>query len=161
MKINRANMMNPLLCRLFFAKDLPLAFVAGLRLHHIDEQSCNVQIKYGWRNTNPFGSMYFAAQCMASELSTGALGMIAREECAPNRPAMLVSQMKSSFSKPARGLITFKCENGLEIKEAIKIALRDASSERVLCTSKGFDEAGDQVSEFEYEWWFSSRKKKT
>ena len=158
-KINHKNMMNPVGYRLFFLKNLPLAFVAGLRVKHIDDQMCDIQIKYGWRNTNPFGSMYFAAQCMASELSTGALGMMYREEQAPNRPKMLVSEMKSTFAKPAKGLITFRCEDGLAIKEGIATAMANGSSERVVCTSKGFDESGDQVSEFNYEWWFSARRR--
>ena len=160
----RANFTKPWAYKLFFLKNLPLALVAGLEVKSLSETSCEVSIKYGWRNTNPFGSMYFAAQAMASELSTGALGMIAREAASQNGqikpPAMLVSSMNASFVKPARGLIVYRCENGAEVFSAVNLAMERRSSERVLCKTIGRDESGAEVSTFEYEWWFSNKDKK-
>lgn len=47
----------PLAYRLFFAKNLPLALFAGLNLEALTRNTAIVSIRYGWRNTNPFGSM--------------------------------------------------------------------------------------------------------
>lgn len=95
---------------------------------------------------------------MGSELSTGVFGMVSRQSRTV-ATKMLVSNMSASFSKPARGTIRYTCNDGIAVDDAVARAIENASSERVLCTSIGTDEMGDVVSRFEYEWWFSSRKK--
>ena len=61
----------------FLAFKLPSAYLCGVRLQSIDQKNAKVTVRYRWINQNPFNSMYFAVQSMASELSTGAL-MIAK-----------------------------------------------------------------------------------
>ncbi|MCH1548000.1 MAG: thioesterase, partial [Flavobacteriaceae bacterium] len=56
---------------LFLLFDLPSAFFCGVRLTHLDNNNCNVIIKHSWFNKNPFKSIFWAAQGMAAELSTG------------------------------------------------------------------------------------------
>ena len=70
-------MQSPLGFRAFLGLKLPLAAFAGLRVDEFTAERCAVSLPYGWRTQNPFNSIYFAAQCMAAELSTGALAMLA------------------------------------------------------------------------------------
>ena len=65
---------------------------------------------------------------------------------------MLVAKNQASFSKKARGRITFTCNDGNHIKEVIDNAI--ASGEGRICTmtSVGRDSDGDIVSTFEFEW---------
>jgi hypothetical protein len=56
---------------------LPSAWFTGVRLVSVDTQRGVASVPYGWRSQNPFRSTYFAAQAMAAELSTGALGPMA------------------------------------------------------------------------------------
>ena len=67
MKITKGNVNK------FLMVKLPAAYFCGVRLKKIEENSCITSVKYKWIKQNPFGSMYFAVQAMASELSTGAL----------------------------------------------------------------------------------------
>ena len=102
----RRKMKNPILMRLFMLAKLPLGLFAGMRLESIDTDRCRPVIRYGWRNTNPFRSMYFAAQSMAAELSTGALALLA-VELAPQSVAMLITGLESTFGKKATGVVSF------------------------------------------------------
>src|SRR3974390_244448 len=55
---------------------LPLGAFSGMRLKQLDDQVCRVTLPGGWRTQNPFRSTYFAAQCMAAEMSTGAPALV-------------------------------------------------------------------------------------
>ncbi|MDC8003520.1 DUF4442 domain-containing protein [Aureisphaera galaxeae] len=130
---------------------LPSAYFAGVRAKEISEAHCVTSVKHKWINQNPFKSMFWAVQGMAAELSTGALVMsYIRENKA--RVSMLVANNKATFSKKAKGRITFLCEDGLKIKEAIEKTVE--TGEGVTCWMKavGKDRDGDIVSEFEFEW---------
>ena len=70
-------------------------------------------------NTNPFKSMYFAAQSMAAELSTGALAMLA-VDLAPQSVALLITGLETTFGKKATGVVTFTCEDGEKIFAAVR-----------------------------------------
>jgi len=59
-------MLNPWMMRLFLLAKLPLGFMAGLRVKHLDRHRCQATVPYGWRPQNPFRSTYFAAQAMAA-----------------------------------------------------------------------------------------------
>ena len=58
---------------LFLFKDLPSAWLCGVRVIKLDDQCCHVKVKHNWFNSNPFKSLYWAVQGMASELATGML----------------------------------------------------------------------------------------
>ena len=62
--------------------------------------------------------MFWAVQGMAAELSTGALVMAKIKESNKNI-SMLVANNKGTFSKKARGRITFTCNDGIIVDEAI------------------------------------------
>ena len=101
---------------LFFK--LPSAFLCGVRVKQIDEKKCVVSVKHRWINQNPFNSMYFAVQAMAAELAAGALVMY-QIQMSGRKISMLVANNKGNFTKKATGRITFVCNDGHLIAEAI------------------------------------------
>ncbi|GGB75499.1 thioesterase [Flavobacterium suaedae] len=134
---------------LFFK--LPSAYWCGVRVKNISENTCVASVKHKWFNQNPFNSMYFAVQAMAAELTTGALVMYQIKKSG-KKISMLVANNKSNFSKKARGQITFTCNDGHVLKEAIEKAISTGEGQTFWMNSTGVDEKGDQVSEFEFEW---------
>lgn len=134
---------------LFFK--LPSAYWSGVRVKAISEDTCTSAVKHKWFNQNPFNSMYFAVQAMAAELTTGALVMYQIKKSG-KKISMLVANNKSSFSKKARGRITFTCNDGHILKDAIEKAVSTGEGQTFWMKSTGVDEKGDQVSEFEFEW---------
>lgn len=134
---------------LFFK--LPSAFWSGVRVRKISEVSCEVTVKHRWFNQNPFNSMYFAVQAMAAELTTGALVMY-QIQLSGKKISMLVANNKGNFSKKARGRITFVCNDGHLIEEAIKNTIATGEGQTFWMKSIGRDEKGGQVSEMEFEW---------
>ena len=95
--------------------------------------------------------MFWAVQGMAAELSTGAFLMVKIK--ATNRPiSMLVINNKASFTKKAKGLIRFSCDQGAAVDAAIQKAIATGEGQRFILTSYGIDADGAQVSSFDFEW---------
>lgn len=136
---------------LFILFKLPSAFLCGVRAKFIDNTKCQALVKYQWINQNPFNSMYFAVQAMAAELTTGAL-VLSQIRDSKKNISMLVANSKSNFSKKAIGRITFTCNDGLLIENAIKQAIATNEGQTIWMKSIGINEQGDQVSEFDFEW---------
>ena len=95
--------------------------------------------------------MFWAVQGMAAELATGALLMNKIKE-SNKSISMLVVNNKASFSKKAKGLITFSCTQGADVDVAIKKAITTREGQRFFLTANGIDQNGDEVSSFEFEW---------
>ncbi|WP_327018351.1 DUF4442 domain-containing protein [Croceibacter atlanticus] len=134
---------------LFFK--LPSAWWCGVRLKEIDANRASVSVKHKWFNQNPFKSMYFAVQAMASELSTGALVMNSIR--AKGKPvSMLVANNKATFTKKATGRIYFECLDGQAIAEAIDKTIATGEGQTQWMKSVGKNEDGIIVSEFHFEW---------
>lgn len=152
----RRKMTNPLLMRLFMLAKLPLGLFAGMRLDSIDAERCRTVIRYGWRNTNPFRSMYFAAQSMAAELSTGALAMLA-VELAPRSVAMLITGLETTFGKKATGVVSFTCEDGAKMFAAVRETLATGEPAVVRAETVGRMADGTEVSRFVFTWSFKRR----
>lgn len=134
---------------LFFK--LPSAFWCGVRVKAISLTECVVTVKHRWINQNPFNSMYFAVQAMAAELSTGTLVMYHIKKSGRNI-SMLVANNKSTFTKKARGRITFTCTDGHLIEQAIQQTIATGEGQTFWMKSTGKDEKGDVVSELHFEW---------
>lgn len=134
---------------LFFK--LPSAFICGVRVKTINETTCLATVKHRWINQNPFNSMYFAVQAMAAELTTGALVMLHIRESG-KKISMLVANNKSNFTKKATGRITFTCNNGNLIKDAIQKTIETGEGQTFWMKSIGINEKGEQVSELDFEW---------
>ena len=130
---------------------LPSAWWCGVRLRYIDQQKAIVTVKHKWFNQNPFNSMFWAVQGMAAELSTGAM-MIDQINATGKKISMLVANNKANFTKKATGKITFTCEDGHLIKEALEKTIATGEGQTVWMKSIGVNTDGVVVSTFEFEW---------
>ena len=141
----------PLKLNIFLFFKLPSAFWSGVRVKSILKEQCVVTVKHRWFNQNPFKSMYFAVQAMAAELTTGALVMIQIKKSEKNI-SMLVANNNSNFSKKATGRITFTCNDGNLIEEAIKQTIDTGEGQTIWMKSVGVNEKREKVSEMNFEW---------
>lgn len=130
---------------------LPSAWWCGVRLRYLDESKAIVTVKHRWINQNPFNSMFWAVQGMAAELTTGAL-MIDQIQTTGKKISMLVANNKANFSKKATGKITFTCEDGHLIKEALEKTIATGEGQTVWMKSVGVNVEGVVVSTFHFEW---------
>jgi hypothetical protein len=132
---------------------LPAAWWSGVRVAILTSMTCTTYVRYGWRNQNPFRSMYFAVQAMAAELSTGALILKHLEE-KDLKVSMLVLGMKSKYYKKAVGKIKFICLDGDKINHSL-LGLGEKNSKcTCILESNAYNESGDLVASFEFEWTF-------
>lgn len=130
---------------------LPSAYLCGVRTTYIDASKCIVTVKHRWINQNPFKSMFWAVQGMAAEFSTGAL-MISKIQASGKQVSMLVTSNSATFTKKATGKITFTCNDGNLIDEALNRAIETGDGQTVSMTSVGVNEEGVEVSTFVFEW---------
>jgi hypothetical protein len=130
---------------------LPLAYLGGVRVKTLSEEQATVKISHKWMNQNPFKSMFWAAQGMAAEMSTGVLVMKAIEE-SKEKVSMLVTHQEANFYKKATGKIIFTCAGGKEISEAVKTSKETNEGQVVVLIAEGKNEEGVLVSKFSFEW---------
>ena len=144
-------MFTPRKLNLFLLFKLPSAYFSGVRLKTILKDEVEVIVRHRWINQNPFKSMYWATQGMASELTTG---ILVKKEIVESghKFSMLVTEQKGIFTKKALGKITFTCKDGAKLKKTIDLAIKTGEGQTINLISDGFDEAGDKVSSFEYQW---------
>ena len=135
----------------FLMLKLPSAWLTGVRVKEISSEKCITGVTHKWINQNPFNSLYFAVQAMAAELSTGALVMNAIQK-SEKKVSMLVAQNRSRFTKKATGKITFVCEEGGAVDDAVTRALTTGEGQTFWMKSSGFNADGAEVSVFEFEW---------
>ena len=57
----------------FLLYKLPAAWLTGVRVTSINDDKCEVKVRFRWINQNPYRSMFWAVQGMAAELTTGML----------------------------------------------------------------------------------------
>ncbi len=136
---------------------LPSAFFTGVRVMEIDAHQCKVGVRHRWINQNPFGSLYFAVQAMAAELSTGAL-VIRHIQDSGKNVSMLVARNESTFSKKAKGKIVFECLDGDLAKQLIDEAIRTGEGKTFWMESVGRDQVTDVVASFRFEWTVKIKK---
>ena len=129
---------------------LPAAWLTGVRILSISDAKCEVKVRFKWINQNPYRSMFWAVQGMAAELTTGMLLTKSIQESNTNISMLLVGN-KSNFYKKAVGKIKFVCDQGETAKELINLTKKNITHKAWL-KAKGFDETGDIVSEFDFEW---------
>jgi hypothetical protein len=140
----------------FLLFKLPAAFFCGVRTKVLDDTTCVVSVKHRWINQNPFNSMFWAVQGMAAELTTGALVMAKAKESG-KKISMLVVTNNASFTKKATGIITFMCDEGHKVDDAIANAIETGEGQTVWLNSKGINTEGLQVSDFNFEWTLKIR----
>lgn len=138
---------------------LPLAWIAGSRVKRIDTEGCDIGMPFGWRNQNPFQSMYFAAQSMSAEMSTGMLCMLAIENSGESI-AMLVSDNRAQFTKKVDGNVIFTCNDGKKMFDAVAETCRTGEPVLVEMNTVGVLDNGVEASNFTFVWTVKKRSKK-
>jgi hypothetical protein len=142
--------------KLYLLKHLPAAFFSGIKLKEISEEKALVTIPFKYMTKNPFRSVYFASQAMAAELATGILALANIYGRIP-RVSMLVLEMKANFEKKAVTNLTFECNEGLKIKEAVEKSIETNEGVSVTVRSVGKDKTGEIVSVFHFTWTFKPK----
>jgi len=140
----------------FLMFKLPSAYFSGVRVKSINDVEAIATVKHKWINQNPFKSLYWATQGMASELATGILVMKQIAE-SDTKISMLVTHQQGAFTKKATGRINFICKDGAAVKAAIDRTIASGEGETLTMTAEGFDEQGDSVSKFEYIWGLKAK----
>ena len=125
-------------------------------MRDLNDKKCIISVRHNWFNSNPFKSLYWAVQGMASELATG-LAIIDYANKNKLKMSMLVISNESKFLKKAKGLIRFECNQVNSIKKTLSTLSKNKNTDKIKLTSIGYDESGDVVSEFIYEWSFKLR----
>ena len=136
---------------------LPLAYLGGVRVKILSNDKAVVKIKHKWINQNPFKSMFWAAQGMAAEMSTGVLVMQEIEK-SNRKVSMLVTHQESDFFKKATGSILFTCKGGNEIRDAIEESIKTGEGQVIVLTSEGKNKEGVIVSIFQFHWSLRVKK---
>ena len=144
-------MITPKKLNTFLIFKLPSAYLCGVRTKYLDEKKCVVSVKHKWINQNPFNSMFWAVQGMAAELATGAMVMVKIKESG-HRVSMLVANNKATFTKKATGRITFTCNDGHVIDQALEKTIQTGEGQTFWMQSIGKNEDGTVVSTFDFEW---------
>lgn len=152
----RRRLLRPWNFRLYLWARLPLAACAGLSLRRLDEAGCTVALPGGWRTQNPFRSMYFAAQSMAAEMSTGAPAMMLAEGASAS-VSMLVREVRGVFTRRIQGEAEFTFEDLAGMRETVDRAVATGESESFVARSVGRNRDGGAASEFEITWSFKRR----
>ena len=143
--------LTPRKLNIFTIFKLPSAYLCGVRTKYINGTKCVVTVKHRWINQNPFNSMFWAVQGMAAEFSTGAL-VIAKIKDSGKKVSMLVTSNSATFTKKATGRITFTCNDGNLIDDALKKTIETGDGQTLQMTSVGINEEGIEVSAFVFEW---------
>ena len=141
----------------FLFKDLPSAWLCGIRVKDLNDKKCIISVRHNWFNSNPFKSLYWAVQGMASELATG-LAIIDFANKNKLKISMLVISNESKFLKKAKGLIRFECDQVNTLKKTLSSLSKNKTTDKIKLKSTGYDESGDVVSEFIYEWSFKLKE---
>jgi len=152
----RQQVLNPMKLRLFMLQNLPMAWLAGLRLRELTPEHAVVTVRFKHLTKNPFKSIYFACLAMAAELASGMQAMMHVQAGTP--ASMLVVGMEADFTKKAVGLISFACPDGPRIAQALAESRATGEGRTVVATSTGTDEAGDVVAVFRITWSFRAKK---
>ena len=106
---------------------MPLLAMAGPRVRRLDEEACEIELPFGWRTRNIFGTMYFGASLMAAEATTGGL-VLYRDALEVAETSFIVTGVSADFVDKAESAVTFRCDQGAEVAAAFEEA--KGSSER-------------------------------
>ena len=136
---------------------LPSAWFAGVQVEELTEQKATISVRQKWFNKNPFRSIYVAVLSMPAEISTGILCMGALYKRKPS-VSMLAVGMEASFIKKATGKISFTCNDGKQVNEAVERAIDTGEAVTVRCGTTGTNELNETVADFYFTWSFKARK---
>lgn len=150
--------LTPSKINLFNVFKLPAVYLMGIKVKTITDEFCKVSVKHRWINQNPFNSMFWAVQGMAAELTTGAL-IMSKIKHSGKPISMLVANNNATFTKKATGRITFTCNDGLKVDDALAKAIATNEGQTIWMKSIGTNKEGVEVSTFNFEWSIKVRSR--
>ena len=157
----RKKFLNPLTFSLYFLLNVPMVWFSGMKLSKLSKKKCVSYLPfkwyYRWQNMNPFKSMYFAVQCMGAEISTASLVALAIAGTKPSI-AFIVTSMSSKYFKKATGNVSFTCNDGEVVFNAVEKAKSSNNGVEVKIKTTGTLDDGTIVSEFYFTWSLKQRK---
>ena len=151
---SRAQLLNGLAFRWFLIWRLPMGFLSGMRISKIDENACEVAVRYRWLNKNPFRSTFWAVMGMAAEMSTGAQ-LVSYTNGQKNPVRFILLSADSAFQKKAKGVTRFVCAEGHRIREHITQVALSGESKDLKLPVIALNEEGERVASFEFTWRLS------
>ncbi|HLO81360.1 MAG TPA: DUF4442 domain-containing protein [Chitinophagaceae bacterium] len=143
----------------FMLTKLPSAWFAGVRVKKVDPEFAEITVPFKWFSQNPFRSTYFACLSMAAEMSTGLLALMNLHKIDP-QVSMLVLKVHGNYHKKATGITTFRCDDGLAIKQAVGKAIETGEGVMLETISRGYNENQELVADFSIVWTFKAKKQK-
>ena len=150
--------MNFLKYNLFLLRKLPSAYFCGARIRSLDSEQCEIKITLNWFNKNPFKSMFWAAQGMAAELTTGLMITDKIKKSGYDISMLLISN-SSNYFKKATGTIIFNCSQGNKIDDMIEKLINLKTPQKIVLSSTGINRQNVTVSKFTFEWSLKIREK--
>lgn len=138
---------------------LPSAYFAGVRVKTVQPEFAEVTVPFKWFSQNPFRSTYFACLSMAAEMSTGMLALMNIHKVEPP-VSMLVLKVHGNYHKKATGITTFRCEDGIAMRDAVQKAIATGEGVTLETISKGYNEKQELVADFSIVWTFKTKKQK-
>jgi len=140
----------------FLLWKLPLAWIAGLRITYLDSEGCEIRMKHCFWNSNPFGSMYFAAMAMGAEMSTGLPAYVYLRQRRQS-VSLLLAGMEAVYHKKAIGLVHFRFEGMQDLLTSLETLQKSGDTSTVLLVSQCFGDQKQLVAEFRFTWTFRQR----
>jgi hypothetical protein len=138
---------------------LPSAYFAGVRVKTVQSEFAEVTVPFKWFSQNPFRSTYFACLSMAAEMSTGMLALMNIHKVEPP-VSMLVLKVHGNYHKKATGITTFRCEDGIAVRDAVQKAITTGEGVTLETISKGYNEKQELVADFSIVWTFKTKRQK-
>ena len=152
----RKKLLNPFLFRWFLIGQLPMGFLSGMRLKRIDDEACEVSMRYRWLIKNPFNSTFWAVLGMAAEMTTGALILSYIQGQSPKVSFILVGN-DAKYYKKARGRMRFVCSESAHVKQAVQLAMEDGEKHTIELPSQIHNAEGELIAEMSFTWILQRR----
>ena len=147
---------NRFLLRLGMLYQLPLGFLTGMHVKHMDDEKCTVAVGYKFLNRNPFKTTYWAVLGMAAEMASGILLITYTKYVSPSVATYVVG-CESKFINRALGVTTFECKDAKYIKEQVKLAAETGAGYTFKSATTGYSADGTVVAEFIFTWSVKGR----
>lgn len=142
--------------KIYLLTQLPMGFIAGLKVHRVDESQVVTTVPFNFLTKNPFKSMYFAVQSMAAELSTAIPCLLAVYKKNPS-VAFIIVNCKAEFFKKATSRVYFTCEDQQHAFDAVNTCVLEKKATEATFKTVGKMQDGTIVSVFEFTWSFKER----
>jgi len=149
----RDSFLNPVKQQLYFLRQLPMAWLAGVRLITLDEEKAVATVPYKSRNKNPFKSMYFAVQSMAAELSTAAPAFLAINGC-NFKVSLIIIKNEAVYTKKAKTKLRYTCTDYKLYETALQKLSNPGDTTQVTAKTIGLDANDEEVATFYFTWSF-------